>query len=505
MLRGNLVAVFSIVALLLISGPSYSADYSCTNCFSEVSAGESHTCAIREDGSLTCWGYDFFGQADVPELNREYYDFVQVSSGGYHTCAVVECTPPPGGVCLIGNGLCWGNDDEGQAGPQPGVVFDHISAGRYHTCGLTTNNQAVCWGSDTYGQSTVPSLGFNVVFLEIAAGGYHSCGILGCLPGYVCMWPGNVRCWGSDGWGQAPVSGLANDIVQLSAGLYHNCGVRETGDLQCWGRDDYGQSAPPSGISFERVASGGFHTCGLSTTGEVHCWGRNDFGQAASPSGDFTSVSAGAFHSCAAKTDGEIVCWGSDLHSQTVPTAGHCGLFDGDFEVGGDCRWSTSSSPCWTFDCDDDGFAPYGTESRCEPTMPVAAPPGCPFLGGSWIDQAAACGQYDCMDENPYVFYGDTTWWPVPYNPGGQHADRFDFNCDGVDEKQFQNRSTNLCCATVGGPCLAMTGPGCDAPGWDTATVSKVPACGETADYLTCETTKAGCVPTVSQQIQYCR
>ncbi len=109
------------------------------------------------------------------------------------------------------------------------------------------------------------------------------------------------------------------------------------------------------------------------------------------------------------------------------------------------------------------------------------------------------------MDENPYVFYGDTTWWPVPYNPGGQHADRFDFNCDGVDEKQFENLNDNLCCATVGGPCLAIAGPGCDPPGWDAATVSKVPACGETANYVTCETTKAGCVETVSQQIQYCR
>ena len=503
MSRNCLVAVLSIVVVLCVSRPAESADYSCTNCFSEVSAGEGHTCAIREDGSLTCWGYDFFGQAEVPELPADFYDFVQVSSGGYHTCAVVECTPPPGGICLIANSLCWGNNNYGQATPPPVTVFDHVSAGRYHTCGLTSSYDPICWGANDEGQST-PPIPTDSRFVQISAGGYHSCGIVQCTQ-IMCFLPTNVKCWGLDSSGQATVVGLASHFDQVSAGWYHNCGVTDTGSVQCWGNDDYGQSTPPSRISFAQVASGGSHTCGLSITGEVHCWGRNDFGQSSPPRGNYTSVSAGAFHSCAIKTDGEIVCWGSDIQSQTVPTAGHCGLFDADFEVGGDCRWSTSSTPCWTFDCDGDGFVPYGTESRCQPTMPVAPPPGCPFLDGAWVDQAAACGQYDCMDENPYVFYGDTTWWPVPYNPGGQNADRFDFNCDGVDEKQFENLSDNLCCATVGGPCTANTGPGCDPPGWDAATVSTVPACGETANYVTCELTKAGCVETVSQQIQYCR
>ena len=117
------VVALSAIMTILLAVAAESADYTCTNCFSEVSAGESHTCAIRQDGSLTCWGYDFFDQATPPELDPEYHDFNQVSAGGYHTCAVVECTPPPGQACISANGLCWGNDDDGQATPQPGAVF----------------------------------------------------------------------------------------------------------------------------------------------------------------------------------------------------------------------------------------------------------------------------------------------------------------------------------------------------------------------------------------------
>ena len=30
-----------------------------------VSAGSTHTCAILDDGSLKCWGYNFYGQLGI--------------------------------------------------------------------------------------------------------------------------------------------------------------------------------------------------------------------------------------------------------------------------------------------------------------------------------------------------------------------------------------------------------------------------------------------------------
>jgi hypothetical protein len=93
-LRGMCMIVASIAIVFLIAHEVHSADYSCTNCFDHVSRGGDHSCAVREDGSVTCWGDDDNGQSTPPSL-ADNWDFVQVSSGGFHTCAVVKCTPAP--------------------------------------------------------------------------------------------------------------------------------------------------------------------------------------------------------------------------------------------------------------------------------------------------------------------------------------------------------------------------------------------------------------------------
>jgi alpha-tubulin suppressor-like RCC1 family protein len=69
-----------------------------------VSAGGYHTCALRTDGTLACWGYNAYGQATPPAGT-----FSQVSAGYYHTC----------GVRTDGTLACWGNNGSWQASPPP--------------------------------------------------------------------------------------------------------------------------------------------------------------------------------------------------------------------------------------------------------------------------------------------------------------------------------------------------------------------------------------------------
>ena len=109
--------------------------------FASVSAGYFHTCGVRRDGSVECWGSDLSGQATPPSG-----EFASVSGGGGHTC----------GVRRDGSAECWGDDEDfdgneiGQATP-PSGEFASVSAGWTHTCGLRLDGSVECWAPTSMG------------------------------------------------------------------------------------------------------------------------------------------------------------------------------------------------------------------------------------------------------------------------------------------------------------------------------------------------------------------
>ena len=122
-------------ARLRWSGPPAAA-----GSFVSVSAGFngghiSHTCGVKSDGSVACWGRDEYGQATPPEGS-----FVSVSAGEDHTCVVRS----------DGSVACWGDDKCGQATPPEGS-FVSVSAGEDHTCGLRSDGSVACWGLQARG------------------------------------------------------------------------------------------------------------------------------------------------------------------------------------------------------------------------------------------------------------------------------------------------------------------------------------------------------------------
>ena len=72
--------------------------------------------------------------------------FSQVSAGSDHTC----------GVRTNGTVACWGSNGLGQSSP-PGGTFTQISAGSFHTCGVQASGAVTCWGSNIYFQSSPPA------------------------------------------------------------------------------------------------------------------------------------------------------------------------------------------------------------------------------------------------------------------------------------------------------------------------------------------------------------
>lgn len=87
--------------------------------------------ALREDGSIAAWGYNFYGQCDVPEPNT---GFVQIESGNKHNLA----------IRADGSLEAWGYDNCGQCQvPQPNQDYLGVSAGMFHTLALKPDDSGI--------------------------------------------------------------------------------------------------------------------------------------------------------------------------------------------------------------------------------------------------------------------------------------------------------------------------------------------------------------------------
>jgi len=250
----------------------------------KISAGTNHSCRLKADGSVACWGDNTSGKATPPAGT-----FKEVSAGDKHTC----------GVKTDGAIACWGDNTAGKATP-PAGTFKEVSAGFSHTCGLKPDFTVTCWGDNYSGKATPPA----GTFKEVTVGNSHSCGL---------TTEGTVICWGEDQYQGTPPDGPT--FTKVSAGAYHTCGLVGDGTVTCWGYNENEQAAPPAGI-FRDLSAGAYHTCGLKTDRTVACWGLNTSGQTTPPAGTFSAVSAGGYHTCGVRTDGTVTCWGLNTSGQ---------------------------------------------------------------------------------------------------------------------------------------------------------------------------------------------
>ena len=290
---------------------------SLSDSFISVSAGQFHTCGLKTDRSVVCWG-------SGPSSPVGTFDSISTATGGNsYSC----------GVTTDGSVMCWGTI-ESEFTLSVGS-YTSVSAGGEHECGVKTDGSVECWGTDDHGQSTPPAGSFT----SVSAGYQSTCGV---------KTDSSIVCWGSnDDSRSTPPSG---SFASVSAGWGHTCGVKTDRSVVCWGSNDHGESTPPSG-SFVSVSAGGDHTCGVKTDRSVVCWGNDFMGQSSADSrltlltsmitgryndhrtqatvpGPFASVSAGFWYTCAVKTDGAVICWGDNSAGQATPPTVRVNMVD---------------------------------------------------------------------------------------------------------------------------------------------------------------------------------
>ena len=199
-------------------------------------------------------------------------------------------------------------------------------------------------------------------FTAVSAGGYHACAI---------RESGDIECWGRNyklHWNEEAVQyeqlygGQTDPLYPyaytvVSAGSTHTCGLLG-GVISCWGASYYGETDAPVGGDFSAVSAGSDQTCAIRESGAIECWGRT---LSATPTGRFSAVSAGAGNACAIRESGAIECWGDNTRGQLNGIPAGSDFRAVSIAVWHGCAISESGEiECWGYNYDGANTPPTG-------------------------------------------------------------------------------------------------------------------------------------------------
>ncbi|MBN2724700.1 MAG: hypothetical protein JXR95_11575 [Deltaproteobacteria bacterium] len=222
--------------------------------------------------------------------------------------------------------------------------FTTIAAGENHTCGTTSTEEVMCWGSNMdeelattsdISESKEPIVATNLIYdlYDVKSGGVRNCGSASS---------NSIVCWGDDEIPFEITSPDESAIVSWDVGAAHACMATASG-VWCWGNNADGQLGNDSTMDSDtpvevqsitevtEIVVGGYFTCAVSTSGN-YCWGHGSNGEMGngtvndsrtpvlvdtSESGKLTNLAAGDSHVCGINASSEVYCWGSNSSGQT--------------------------------------------------------------------------------------------------------------------------------------------------------------------------------------------
>ncbi len=291
-----------------------------------VSIRESHACAITAEENIKCWGRNDLRQfgsgseSGITPTTVVYRDSGEsklmtgakhMSAGYSHTCAasdeIENLTDLESLESIV---WCWGVNEFGQVGYHryratdgnrptaiPGLNnFKTLSAGRGHTCGITSADTVKCWGWNEFAQLGREPSAIKLLDLRPPS---QSSGSYFALDLFI----------------NPSSSQLAKltRVEAISAGWAHTCAIAADRDdagaitgenaVYCWGSNEHGKSGAPW-WPYEHQGSVEYSAAPIKIEGLK----------------DVKAISAGTRHTCAIvnelqdirNSDGDniVYCWG---------------------------------------------------------------------------------------------------------------------------------------------------------------------------------------------------
>lgn len=220
--------------------------------------GDNHDCGIQTDGEVWCWGVNREGQIGTGDLtfvaapvkvSPANSVFTDISAGGSSTCAIRD----------DGTRWCWGSNGTGTLGDgttmarlvptQIGAdtTWATVSVGLARGCGVRTNGTLWCWGDAPGDGSAATRLDpvpiGTASWQQVSVGRDHTCGV---------QVDGTLWCWGQNTTGElgtglrtaqlAPVRvGAGTSWRTVRAGSAFTCALDTAGAAACWGDGRAGQ------------------------------------------------------------------------------------------------------------------------------------------------------------------------------------------------------------------------------------------------------------------------
>jgi cysteine-rich repeat protein len=347
-----------------------------------LALGDRFSCALSSIGTAKCWGSNIWGELGTGDNETRGDDpdemgaglpvidvgagrsIVSLDAGWLHICALLDDRSV----------VCWGWNEVGQLGegnteargdhagdmgdalPRvdlgTGRTVDAISTSGNSTCALLDDGSVKCWGGNSFGELGLGDHNargdepgeMGDALPAVNLHGNTAKTVFGAM-GFGCaeLDDDTLRCWG-DNMGQSPNLGSEHPVKLVVN--YDMAGLFADGSVKCWGQVIYGscgdgireETLVPSPslvpVMLEPVhdidAGWGFK-CVLLETNRVKCWGRNTEGalglgdtedrgdepgemEALEPvdlgPGSVRKIVTGGRHACALFDDASVKCWG---------------------------------------------------------------------------------------------------------------------------------------------------------------------------------------------------